>query len=756
MNNKKEFLYLAPLFLIFFIPLLRGENYNIENISTTFISLIYHIQSLINGEVPFWITKLGMGTTFPLAQDLSRYIPAYIMYLKPHEIFVSIFIAIHIAISWICFYRILDYYNLGKVKYVHILIFSFYFSNFFISTLYVNWLIIYYLCAVWIPIIYWATINLKKREFDVYSSALWSLIFLSCFYSIFIRLFILIIIFQIICAIIIFEKIPSKKQLLRFSFFLAIIFFASLDRAFLFIEEAIIGGIPSSNAFATNKSFLSIFNQFTKPFFIPSSFDLAKYTKEFGQSGIWKYIFANIGFTPTPTKFINIGFSITILGLIGAKSLFEKNRRLFFLISLALIIFSFLATVPTYYFKIPTGNWFAEPFFLFFLILAAIWGIKYWQKNFSKNFQFLLSLLITLQLFVLTYTYMPIVYHLTTDKEVSWFKYRTIVTDHTIPPYGLGYDYRNYGNDIFQKKLIEIVKSKDRVIMTRDTREIIRAESSFKRLQHSAFNQNEKKQLFDERWQYVLKQNDSSRCNFFRGATIINEGVNVFNHYPKGKNLPEYVQDVQWPGIYLFRPEDFFIYNYKLLELMGITILVTPENNIQNFSNSYILEHKITCPFDNKRVGIMKSKNPLGMAYLSSGDVPQTIKYYKNCPYNIKLCYDVDEYRDYINDSFSSKIIFSSGVNRLKAVLPEDYPKDSLLHFANYYRPGWKAYNENGEELNVEKDYLGFTSIRLNENIKSVEIVYRPILKVFLYYLYFSVVIFLIVLVLYKRRLDKK
>jgi hypothetical protein len=755
LNNRKELLFLIPLTILLLIPLLRGENYNIENIATTFISLLYHIQSLLNGEVPFWITKLGMGTTFPLAQDLSRYLPAYIMYLKPHEIFVTIYICAHIAVSWYCFYRVLEYYNFEKIKYIHTLIFTFYFSNFFITTLYVNWLIIYYLCAIWIPVIYWATINLKNKEFNVHSSALWSLIFLLCFYSIFIRLFILIIVFQIFCAAIIFDKMPSKKQLFRFSIFLVLIFLASLDRAYLFIEEALISGIPSSNAFATNKSFLSIFNQFTKPFFIPSSFDLAKYIKEFGEDGILKYILANITFTPSNTKFINVGLLLSVLGLVGAISLFKNNSRIFYLTLLSGLFFSFLATVPTYYLKIPTGNWLAEPFFHFFIIFVACFGLKYWQKNFSKKFQPILSILIAIHIFILTYTYLPIAYHLITDKEVFWFKYRTIVTDHTIPPYGLGYDYRNYGQDIFQKELNKVVDDKDRVIMTSNTRQVVRAESAFKRLQHAAFSQDEKKKLFNERWQYVVDQKDDMRCNFYRGATVIDKGVNVFNHYPKGKNLPEYIQDVQWPGIYLFRPENFFIYNHKLLELMGITTLVTPDSEIKDFSSAYYLERKVTCPFGNKSVGIMKSKNPLGMAYLSNGKIPKIIKYFKNCPYDIKLCYDVDIYRNFINDDLSSKIKFSSEVNRLKAVLPKSYPEDSLLHFANYYRPGWKAYNEYGQEMNVEKDYLGFTSVKLTGKTKSVVIVYRPMIKVILYYFYLSVILLLSIVVIYKNRFDK-
>ena len=162
MGNKKELLLLSPLIILFFLPLLRGENYNIENISTTFISLLYHVKSLINGEIPFWLSKLGMGTTFPLATDLSRYFPSYILYFEPHEIFFSLYVGIHIGISWLCFYLILLHYGFKNITYIHVLIFSFYFSNFFITTLYVNWLVLYYFAAIWIPIIFWSTLNLKK------------------------------------------------------------------------------------------------------------------------------------------------------------------------------------------------------------------------------------------------------------------------------------------------------------------------------------------------------------------------------------------------------------------------------------------------------------------------------------------------------------------------------------------------------------------------------------------------------------------
>ncbi len=121
---------LLPLIIFFFLPLIRGENYNIENISITFVSLIYHVNSLLNGEIPFWISKLGMGTTFPLASDLSRYIPSYLLYFRPYEVFFSTYVAIHIIISWFCFYKILSTFGIKNTNHIHTMIFTFYFSNF--------------------------------------------------------------------------------------------------------------------------------------------------------------------------------------------------------------------------------------------------------------------------------------------------------------------------------------------------------------------------------------------------------------------------------------------------------------------------------------------------------------------------------------------------------------------------------------------------------------------------------------------------
>lgn len=756
MGNKKELIILLPLIIFFFLPLIRGENYNIENISITFVSLIYHVKSLLNGEIPFWISKLGMGTTFPLASDLSRYIPSYLLYFRPYEVFFSTYVAIHIIISWFCFYKILSIFGIKNTNHIHTLIFTFYFSNFFISTLYVNWLVTYYFAAIWMPIIFWSTINIKNKNFSMHACALWALIILSCFYSTYIRIFILISIFQLICIFIIFNKIPNKKELIVFFTFVIIVIIGSLDKAYLFIEEAKIGGIPTSNAFATYKSPLSVINQFIKPLFIPSNYDLTKYTQEFGSDGYIKYILANISYTPTPTKYINIGLAITIFSIVGALSFFKDDKRKFYLITFALLVFSYIALAPKYFFyKQLTGNWLAEPFFLFFIILSACSGIKYWNTNFKKKYKYILSSLITLQILTLSYTFIPVVYHLVTDKEILWFKYRTIVTDHTIPPYGLGYDYRNYGNDLFQEQLREVANQKDRLLMTRNTKEVVRAESSYKRLQFSAFNQDEKKQLFDQRWKFVENQDDTYRCNFFRGATVNDENLNVFNHYPKGKNLSEYIQDVQWPGVYLFRPENFFVNNNELLDLMGITILITTEEEVQEYSNNYSLNKIITCPFDNKKVAVMESKNGLGMAYLSNGKFPENIEYYKNCPYKIKLCYDVSKYRLYIDDILSNKIIFSSGVNYLNAVLPDNYPAGYFLHFANYFRPGWKAYDQSGKELEIKKDFLGFTAVKLKKDIKSVKIIYEPMIKIVMFYLYILVIFLLLFISIYKKRFDR-
>ena len=267
--------------MFFFLPLIRGENYNIENISITFVSLIYHIKSLLNGDIPFWISKLGMGTTFPLASDLSRYLPSYLLYFRPYEIFFSTYVAIHIIISWFCFYKILSTFGIKNTNHIHTMIFTFYFSNFFISTLYVNWLVTYFFAAIWMPIIFWSTINIKNKNFSMHACALWALIILSCFYSTYIRIFILIGLFQLISIFIIFNKIPNKKELIVFSTFVFIVIIGSLDKAYLFIEEAKIGGIPTSNAFATYKSSLSVINQFIKPLFIPSNYDLTKYIQEF-------------------------------------------------------------------------------------------------------------------------------------------------------------------------------------------------------------------------------------------------------------------------------------------------------------------------------------------------------------------------------------------------------------------------------------------------------------------------------------------
>ena len=188
---------------------------------------------------------------------------------------------------------------------------------------------------------------------------------------------------------------------------------------------------------------------------------------------------------------------------------------------------------------------------------------------------------------------------------------------------------------------------------------------------------------------------------------------------------------------------------------MGITILITTEEEIQEYSNNYTLHKIITCPFDNKKVAIMNSKNGLGMAYFSNGKFPQIVKYFKNCPYKIKICYDVSSYRKNIDDNLSNEIIFSSGVNYLKAKLPENYPIKYQLHFANYFRPGWKAYDQTGRELDVHKDFLGFTAVKLKKGVSSVKIEYKPILKITLFYLYVLIISVLLLISIYKKRFDR-
>ena len=65
-----QYIFFPVLMVVCLIPVFLGTVYYNEAIGTTFLSLLYHVQSIVNWEVPFWFPESALGFSLPMRREL--------------------------------------------------------------------------------------------------------------------------------------------------------------------------------------------------------------------------------------------------------------------------------------------------------------------------------------------------------------------------------------------------------------------------------------------------------------------------------------------------------------------------------------------------------------------------------------------------------------------------------------------------------------------------------------------------------------
>lgn len=753
--------FFSVLLVVFLIPVFSGLAYNLEAIGTTFISLLYHVKSIGNGEIPFWFPESGLGYSLPLTHDLTRYLPSYILFFKPHHFFFGIFVVIHILFSAVYMRKLLRLLNADGL-FTPMLIVSMFASGMLSKTLLANWLPSYYMALIWFPVLLYYTILFAQSDEYSQLQTGFTLGFftLLAFYAVYMRMLVMIFLFLGLAFLLFYRHAKWKPLVVMI---ICLIFFCgALDKIYNVYLEVSGGRLPQVTAFAQGTDRLQMLNQFFKPFFIPTPKEIQTYISEYGFSGIMRYIFANLGLTPSVFKVFSPGFVLTFLFAIGVYYSFrgEKiNEQKIALLGIGSILAGML---PVSFFRNLTGHWLTEPVLLVFLVIGAAIGSQHLIAHYRGNISRFATGLILLQVFLLSYTFLPMVVHLTTGRTILWYGTRQTFSGYGVPAYGFGSDYRHYGSGNHVDGLKKYSDNEYRVLFTKDfvkqtgatskkLGRYIQTDHEWKEYQISG--QLEKSIVEN----YILPDRFETRCNYHESFLTI-QGVNSFNAYPKGKYMGDVANDYIWPGIYQLNPKDYILENTALMEILGIKTIFAVKG--ERINTAYQKQGTLLCDSD-VIVEVLSNPNALQMAFLTDFEAGELENHYRtDCPpppryapigsdiLNVRiekglwppkilLCQDMSQYRKRVLTGKDGEIIRVKTVpNGLSIRMnPSESPK--LLNVSQLYRAGWMAWDEHNNKLPVIKGHGGLLAILVEPGITEIIVKNRPIERVILFYLVF-------------------